>query len=145
MLPVPVILTLPPKLLPAFRAWPATKVTAYFVLPVPLAALLVTMGVLSVTSPSARKSINPLTPVNPLSKLKILLLTVNFPAVPALVVMLADTLPVPEIALLMVVLLVRTKLRLALPDKATAPAPNVPVVPALPICNVPPVTAVVPE
>jgi hypothetical protein len=42
MFPVPVTVTLPPELLPAFSAWPATNFTALLVV------LLVTMGVFSI-------------------------------------------------------------------------------------------------
>ena len=93
------------------------------------------MEFIKLTSPSARKSILPPT-------LKVLLLTVSEPAAPPLVVMLAETLPVPVMALVMLVSTDRTKVRLAL--FVTAPAPNVPVVPPSPTCKVPPLTVVVP-
>ena len=58
-------------------------------------------------------------------------------------VIFADTLPLPLMALLIIVLVASAKLRLAPLLNVTAPLPSVPVVPLLPICNVPPLTAVV--
>ena len=60
-------------------------------------------------------------------------------------VMVALTLPLPEMVLSMLVFALRTKLRLAPLDSVTVPPlPKVPVLPALPICKVPPLTVVVP-
>ena len=60
-------------------------------------------------------------------------------------VMLAVTLPMPLMALSIVVLAVRLNAKVALLDKVTALAvPSVPVEVALPICKVPPLTVVAP-
>jgi hypothetical protein len=60
--------------------------------------------------------------------------------------MLAVTLPTPLMVLSMVVLAVRLNAKVALFDKVTAlVVPKVPVVVALPICSVPPLTDVAPE
>lgn len=50
----------------------------------------------------------------------------------------------PEIAFAILVSAERLYVRLVLLAKVTAPVPNVPVVPASPICNVPALMAVVP-
>ena len=63
---------------------------------------------------------------------------------PSLPVMVARTCPDPDMSLLSAVLAARTMCNWLPLARVTAPCPNVPVEPPLPICSVPLLTVVVP-
>ena len=127
--PLPDNSKLPPVLVPAAVLVPALSNTAVLV------ALVVAMAAVTDRLLSAARLTVPLVRLMGLDTVSVL----DAP------VMDADTLPVPEMLLPMVVAAERTKLRLELLDKVTAPpVPRVPVVPPLPICRVPALTVVAP-
>ena len=131
--PLPLNEMSPPVLVPTFVLLPALSNTAL------LLVLVVSMRAATEMLLSAAK-LTTLLVVLPVRLMG--LDTVNVLDAP---VMEADTLPVPEMLLAMVVEAERKKFRLALLDSVTAPpVPRVPVMPPLPICKVPPLTVVVP-
>ena len=126
--PLPLNNKSPPVLVPAAVLLPALSKTAESVVLV-VAIAAVTLRLLS----DARLTVPPVRLMR-LDTVKAL----DAPVIEA------NTLPVPEMPLPIVVAAARTKLKFALLLKDTGPVPKVPVVPPLPICKVPPLMVVVP-